>query len=154
MKDLKEQIRDVINYDSESTVALPFEVKVRLVNNITSTVEDYYEKVQHQKPDKTEGVEKMKIYEGSVIEHNKILTKWIKYFGSTIPDPLLLGAIINSMEAYHNQFATKEVSLPGDEEINKESIRRAITNTFFIREPERAWFEKGAKWMRSQIKAK
>lgn len=49
------------------------------------------------------------------------------------------------------EYAQQAIEV-SDEEINKEAVRRAKTNMDFIREPERAWFEKGAKWYRDQIK--
>lgn len=42
MKTLEDEIRHILDYDSEETVALTFKTKARLVRNIVSTVEDYY----------------------------------------------------------------------------------------------------------------
>lgn len=48
MKILKDEIRHILDYDSEETVALTFKTKARLVNNIVSAVEDFYS--QSKKP--------------------------------------------------------------------------------------------------------
>ena len=58
---------------------------------------------------------------------------------------------IEAMKEYALQFKEQPIT---DEEINKEAVRRATTNTDFIREPERAWFEKGAKWARDKMRGK
>ena len=42
MKTLEDEIRHILDYDSEETVALTFKTKARLVKNIVSTVEDFY----------------------------------------------------------------------------------------------------------------
>lgn len=41
MKTLDDEIRHILDYDSEETVALTFECKARLVKNIVSTVENH-----------------------------------------------------------------------------------------------------------------
>jgi len=42
MKTLEDEIRHILDYDSEETVALTFKTKARLVKNIVSTVETFY----------------------------------------------------------------------------------------------------------------
>ena len=42
MKTIEDEIRHILDYDSEETVALTFETKTRLVKNITALAENYY----------------------------------------------------------------------------------------------------------------